>query len=290
VAEFNNGDLEVMKMDDMRRVLSSSVQKLLRPLVRILLRNGMPFGTFMELAKGVFVEVAATEFGIANKKQTDSRLSMITGLSHKEVKNVKQITELNEVSAVERYNRAARVISGWVRDRTFQDDRGEPALLPVEAEGACFSELIKKYSGDVPARAILDELLRVKAVERLKDGHFRLLERAYIPRTGESDKLSILGTDVALLIATIDHNLVCEPKEAFFQRKVAYNNLPAEAIPELRKITKKQAQALLESLDCWLAEQDRDTNPRVTGTGRKHAGVGIYFFEEEVEEFKENEN
>ncbi len=275
-------------MDEVRQALNSSVLRLLRPLVRILLRNGIPFGTFMELAKWIYVDVAAKEFSIAHKKQTDSRISVITGLSRKEVKNVRQMTEPNDVGAVERYNRAARVISGWVRDRTFQDGWGKPALLPAEGEGATFSQLVKKYSGDVPARAILDELLRVKAVERLKDARLRLLERAYIPCTEESDKLSILGTDVALLIATIDHNLVCEvPEEAFFQRKVAYDNLPVEAIPELRKLTEEHAQALLEYLDRWLAEQDRDFNPKVSGTGRKHAGVGIYFFEEDIEELNE---
>jgi hypothetical protein len=277
-------------MDEVRQVLSSSVQRLLRPLVRILLRNGIPFGTFMELAKWVYVDVAAKEFGIAHKKQTDSRISVITGLSRKEVKNVRQMADHDDLGAVERYNRAARVIRGWVRDRTFQDGWGKPALLPAEGEGATFSQLIKKYSGDVPARAVLDELLRVKAVERLKDGRLRLVERAYIPCAEESEKLSILGTDVALLIATIDHNLVCDPNEAFFQRKVAYNNLPAEAIPELRKMTKEHAQALLEYLDHWLAEQDRDSNKMVVGTGRKHAGVGIYFFEEDVEESKKNED
>jgi len=276
-------------MDEIKRVLGSSIQRLLRPLVHILLRNGIPFGTFANIVKWVYVDVATKEFTLANKKQTDSRISVITGLSRKDVKNVK-ITEPNDVRATERYNRAARVISGWVRDPSFQDGWTEPALLPAEGIGATFTQLVKKYSGDVPARAILDELLRVKAVERLKDGRIRLLERAYIPNTGETDKLSILGTDVALLIATIDHNLTCKPEEAFFQRKVAYDNLPVEALAELQKLTEKQAQIFLESLDNWLAKQDRDLNPKVVGTGRKNAGVGVYFFEENVEGIAKNEN
>lgn len=273
-------------MNEIKEILSYSVQKLLRPLVRILLRNGISFGMFSNIAKWVYVDVATKEFGITNKKQTDSRIAIITGLSRKEVKNVKQMTEPNEVT--KRYNRATRVISGWVRDPTFQDGWNEPAVLPAEGEGATFSQLVKKYSGDVPVRAILDELLRVKAIEKLQDGRIRLIERAYIPSSGDTDKIDILGTDVALLIDTIDHNLLCEVEDAFFQRKVAYNNLPVEAIPELHKLTKKHAQIFLESLDQWLVQQDRDSNRRIGGSGRKHAGVGIYFFEENVEEQDED--
>lgn len=271
-------------MDEVRRVLHYAVQKLLYPLVCILLRNGVSFGTFMELAKSVYVDVATQEFTIDGKKQTDSRVSILTGLSRKEVRAVKQTTAPSDEGTVERYNRAARVIMGWTQDRTFLNGWGEPAILPLEGEGATFNLLVTEYSGDIPARAILDELLRVNAIERLEDGRIRLLQRAYIPRTGEADKLSILGTDVALLIATIDHNLVCKANEARFQRKVAYDNLPIEAIPELKRLTEEHGQALLEQLNEWLMQQDRDCNPQVTGFGRKQAGVGIYFFEQDVME------
>lgn len=271
-------------MDEVRRVLNYAVQKLLYPLVHILLRNGISFGTFMELVKWVYVDVATKEFNISGKKQTDSRISILTGLSRKEVKNVKNMVTPSDEGSVERYNRAARVIQGWTQDRTFLNGWGEPAILPLEGEGATFNLLVSQYSGDIPARAIFDELMRVNTIERLEDGRIRLLQRAYIPRTGEADKLSILGTDVALLIATIDHNLVCEADEAYFQRKVAYDNLPAEAIPELKRLTEEQGQALLEQLNGWLMQQDRDCNPQVTGTGRKQAGIGIYFFEQDITE------
>ena len=273
-------------MDEVRRILNYVGQKLLYPIVRILLRNGIPFGTFMELAKWVYVDVAVKEFSIPGKKQTDSRVAILTGLSRKEVKKIREELTLNDEGTVERYNRAARVIRGWTKDRTFQDGWGQPAILPMEGEGATFSLLVNQHSGDMPIRAILDELLRVNAVEQLVDGRIRLLQRAYIPRTSEVDKLGILATDVAFLIATIDHNLICEPQDAYFQRKVAYDNLPIEAIPELKKLTEQYGQALLEQLNEWLVQQDRDINPHIKGTGRKHAGVGIYFFEQDVLEAK----
>jgi hypothetical protein len=71
-----------------------------------------------------------------------------------------------------------------------------------------------------------------------------------------------------------------DPIGPLFQRKVEYDNLPDEVLPQFRKVSAKRAQALLEKLDHWLAQRDRDVNPTVEGTGRNRAGVGVYYFEE----------
>ncbi|MDD5435416.1 MAG: DUF6502 family protein [Nitrospira sp.] len=265
-----------------KETLLSSVLNILRPLMKILLRNGIPYGTFADLAKHVYVNVAMEECGLPNRKQSVSRVSVITGLTRKEVSRVKDMPAIDTSNTAERYNRAARVISGWVRDRRFTDNNGRPSDLHTEGEGATFSELVKLYSGDVPVRAVLDELLRVGIVERLDNGRVRLLNHAYIPHKESEDKLGILGIDVKDLISTIDHNLTTEPLHSFFQRKVSYDNLPEEVLPELHILSAKKGQALLEDIDRWLSQYDRDVNPAVNGTGRRRAGIGIYYFEENL--------
>lgn len=260
------------------KALTATIATLLKPLVRVLLRNGIAYGAFADVAKRVYVDVAAKEFGIPGRKQSKSRVSILTGLSRKEVLRVKRLPPPDDLGASERYNRAARVIGGWVRDRKFADRYGDPAILPLEGNGTTFAELVKAYSGDEPVRAILDELARVGAVELLENRHVRLVERAYVPRDAEIDKIAILGTDVADLISTIDRN-VTRPDAPFIQRKVCYDNLPEEALPELKLQAAGRAQMLLEALDRWMSEHDRDVNPKVEGTGRKRAGVGIYYFE-----------
>ena len=181
----------------------------------------------------------------------------------------------------DRYNRGARVVSGWLRDPDFLVAEKQPATLAIEGPAASFSELVRRYSGDVPVRAVLDELARVGAVEHLADGRLRLSSRGYIPATGELEKIGILGVDVAALVSTIDHNLGCAGADARFQRKVAYDNLSEQAVVEFRPLAAEGAQTLLESLDEWLALRDRDVNPEAGGTGRKRAGLGIYYFEED---------
>lgn len=269
----------------LNKALSAAILRLLRPLVRILLRNGISYGAFADLAKWVFVDIAAKEFGVPGRKQSDSRVSVITGLTRKEVARIKGIDTPDDTSAEQQYNRAARVIGGWLRDPRFSNGDGSPAPLPFEGN-AGFSELVKRYSGDMTARSILDELLRVGTVERTEDGTIRLLVSAYVPKGSDAGKIHILGTDVALLIGTIDHNLHESLGQPRFQRKVAYDNLPAEALPRLRELSNEHAQILLQEIDRYLAQQDRDANPNAQGTGRKHAGIGIYYFEEDVSEEK----
>lgn len=262
------------------QALFAAITKLLRPLARILLRNGIPYRTFADLAKRVYVDVAADEFGIPGRKQSVSRIAIITGVSRKEVSRVLALPEPRADEASQQYNRAARVISGWTRDRDFINHQNQPAELRIEGSGPTFSELVRRFSGDVPFRAVLDELLRVGAVERVGTDAIRLIQRAYLPRTDEAGMLDILGTDVKDLISTIDHNLTIQ--ESFFQRKVAYDNLPTEIIQELRRLSASRGQAWLEEMDRWLAQHDRDTNPSVRGSGRIRAGLAIYYFEEEL--------
>lgn len=262
------------------KAVSAAVTTLLRPLVRLLLRNGIPYQTFSDMAKRVYVDVAMEEFGIPGRKPSKSRVSIITGLSRKEVLRVRRLRSPDDSGAAGMYNRAARVIAGWVRDPRFNPESGHPKDLPFDEDAACFRELVKSYSGDAPARAVLDELVRVGAVERTPDGKIRLVERSYVPKAGEIEKIGILGVDTSDLIATIDHNIQ-KTGDLFFQRKVCYDNLPSETLPGFRNLAAHRAQGLLEHLDRWLSERDRDFHPEVAGTGRMRAGVGIYYFQED---------
>jgi hypothetical protein len=269
--------------------LYTAVFKLLRPLARALLRNGVPYGVFADLAKRAFVDVAMNDFEVPGKKPTVSRASTITGLSRKEIKRLMEIEDDDDRDMVTRYNRAARVVYGWVHDKTYGSSDGQTADLEFEnanSDGPSFSTLVKSYSGDVPPRAILDELVKVGVAEKTSDGKIRLLARAYIPQHGELEKLALLGRDVAGLISTMDQNIHGDNENPYFQRKVYYDNLPQEAIPKLQALLADRGQELLEFLDQWMAENDRDVNIKVAGTGRTAAGIGIYYFEEDVVEEK----
>ena len=179
--------------DNIKKYLTKGVVKLLRPLVRILLRYGISFGEFAEMARWVFVDVAKKDFGIAGRKQTISRISVITGLNRKDVTRLTKTNHYDDKTTSAVINRAGRVIGGWVKDQCFHDRHGIPAALPLDGGKNCFAELVKRYSGDMPVRAVLDELLRIEAVKKNEDDTVSLLTRAYIPKNIDMEKISRSG-------------------------------------------------------------------------------------------------
>lgn len=266
--------------------LEHAVVALLRPLVRLVLKRGLAFGQFAELVKRAYVEAVEKDFTVPGRKLTISRVAVLTGLTRKEASRLMQAEPVvSESQARRRINRAARVVSAWAVDGAFQAADGSPLDLPFDAaEGPAFTRLVALHGADVPPRAVLDELLRVGAVSRLEDGRIHLVERSYIPTGDEAEKLEILGTDVSDLIAAIDHNLEPDAAVRFFQRKVAYDNLPADYLPALRALLAEHGQRLLELLNEDMARHDRDVSGPSSDAPRRRAMIGIYYFEDEIDD------
>jgi hypothetical protein len=99
-----------------------------------------------------------------------------------------------------------------------------------------------------------------------------------VPGSDPLDKIQVLGTDVAELITTIDHNLTAGSNELLFQRKVAYDNIDPTALPKLKKMTFTKAQALLEQLDRQYASNELGEDG---GDSSKYISLGIYYYEQD---------
>lgn len=264
------------------RAIDLAVARLLRPLFRVLLRHDKSYRAFEEVARRTYVEVAMEDFGIPGKKPSVSRASILSGLTRKEVQRLLQTPAADDAPATEHRNRAARVLTAWVRDADYHDPQGQPRPLDVDGEHG-FASLVKRHSGDMPVRAVLDELLRVGAVERQADGRIALLARGYVPRRGAPEMVGVLGTDVADLIDTIDHNLHHAGPDGpapRFQRKVMYSGVPASALPAFRTLSAERGQALLEQLDRWLNDACEQQAPAEGEPPGVRVGLGIYCFEE----------
>lgn len=277
--------------NQIRQSLYTVILRILTPLVGILLRNGISFQVFSELAKQTYVRVASKEMVIPGRKQTITRIATITGLPRKEVGQIKDDPDKYKVKlySMQRHNRAARVISTWVRDATYHNKRNLPASLAVDGGENSFTGLVKRSGVDIPPRTILDELIRSGTIRSMKNGRLELLTHAYVPESDNLEKVAMLGTDVRDLIKTINHNLTCKPGTAFFQRKVIYDNIPVEQLEVLRKKLATQAQIILDEFDREMATYDRDANPNVSGSGRMLAGMNLYYFEEDYNESEKND-
>lgn len=266
--------------------LYRALSRILRPLARLLLRNGIGYGEFSELVKQAYVDSALEDFAESQRKATDSRAAVLTGLTRKEVKRLREkaASQNDAPFPASATSRAARVVSGWVQDREFQDSEGAPAMLSFDGPNS-FSELVRRYSGDMTPRAVLDELVRVGVVE--PGDRLILRKRAYIPSGDDAAMLDIFGEDVSDLIATIDHNLVQGPERApLYQRTLSYDNIPPEVMDQWRRYAARHSQQLLETLDEWLAPYDQDVaghSGKSGKTERVRTGVSVFYFEEPIQ-------
>lgn len=260
------------------KLLEKAVATLIRPLARVLLRNGIAFSTFAEICKKVFVEVAHQEFAEPGKQPTVTRVSAMTGLTRKETKRLLEIKDIHAIGTGHRYNRAIRVISGWMNDPEFLNAEHQPACLPVEERNGSFSALVKKYSGDMTTTAMLRLLEGAGNVE-VKNQRACLLKHAYIPSNDASDKIRILGTDTFELMSCIDHNLTATPDDLYFQRKVSNHQVPTKAVPQFRALVNTRGQALLEEFDHWLSEQEKIAAHNSQQDAHCYVSLGIFYFQ-----------
>jgi hypothetical protein len=264
--------------NNLHDALSSAILRLLRPLARLMLKHGMAYGSFAELARKAFVEEGFGHLQQSGKRPTVSSVSALTGLTRKETKSLRERSPIGDEESAQRYSRAIRVISGWVNDSQFHDEKGDPAVLPFEGAGASFSALVKKYSGDIPPMAMLTVLESSQNVIA-ENGSITLKERAYIPMSTPVDKINILGADVAELIGTIGHNLEVDPAHRFFQRKVSNTAIRPDAMEKFRDLSKRKSQELLEEYHAWLSSHEVDADGD-DADPIGYVAVGIYYTEQ----------
>ncbi|MGB5396468.1 MAG: DUF6502 family protein, partial [Gammaproteobacteria bacterium] len=138
---------------DTQIILASVALKILRPLARVMLRNGVACGSFEELVRKAYVDECFSEAAIQGQKASVSSVSALTGLSRKEVKRLVEIENPQESDDGKRYNRAIRVISGWLNDRRFSSNENVALPLILEDGDSSFAQLVKDYSGDIPTVA-----------------------------------------------------------------------------------------------------------------------------------------
>ena len=252
----------------------SAARRILRPLVRILLRTGIPSGALTELVRQTYVDVAGEEFLIEGKRQTTARISVITGLNRKEVSRLRKLDPLDRADEVW-WNRAAHVLASWYRDEAFLDRKGDPLDLSFSEGSPSFVELVKKHSGDMYPRSVADELLRMNAIEEV-EGKLRMTARGYVPSGDPERVIDILGLDTAEFIETIDHNLQAESdQERLFQLKVLSDNVPIEFLDEFNAYSKRLSRPVIDELSRWLSERDKGRDWSGDDE-RVEVGLGIY--------------
>jgi hypothetical protein len=259
--------------------LVRALRRLLRPLVRLLLANQVTYPFLANLLKAVYVEVADRDFAIADRPQTVSRLSLLTGIHRKDVKRLREAPPPDDAPPPN-VSLGAQLVARWTGRPEFLDGEGRPRRLPRwrgRTGGPSFEELVASVSKDIRPRAVLDEWLRLGVVEIDAEDRVRLIVEAFVPEKGFDEKAFYFGRNLHDHIAAGAHNLAGR-SPPLLERSVYYGELSAESADELAALAEQKGMDALRAVNrraLELREREASEAPRTL-----RINFGIYFYRE----------
>jgi len=272
----------------LQQTLLRSLSLVLQPLIRLCLMCGIGYGEFRSVARAVFVMVASEEYGIRGRPTNVSRVAALTGISRKEIKKIRDQTPENRWTPGMEISPANLLIHYWHFDSDFSEAPGEPLPLPFDGPRS-FSELARKYAGDIPVGAIKEELKRAAVISEV-DGTLTVRMRFFQPAEFDPDFIRNIIFAMRNLACTVVHNagLVSRPdftdelnaREGRFERFAWSERLDAEGREGFRKWVRSEGAHFIEQADHWIGENELANTEQLLEHPRS-IGVGVYFFEEE---------
>ena len=245
------------------------------PVARFLLRCGIGYPDFAEQAKWAFVKAATADFGVRGRAATLSRITIVTGMSRKEVTRLRGLEDDAEDYLGTWWRRLGDILQRWHTEPDFLDAHGAP--LDLAFDGA-FTELVKRYGGDMPPSLVLRELRRYGSLLELADGRVRVTARPLVTRGGDPESAHHFGETLANIAATMLHNFDLDRVDPPFVEKFVWaDGLDSHARTRFRRICAEQGYRFLEAMDDWLSANGDPVHLRDNES--LSLGVGIYYFE-----------
>lgn len=261
---------EVSSENPIKQRVLTAMQRVLKPLVRLCLAQGINYQMLLESLKIVFVQVAEEDFKLSQREQTDSRISLLTGLHRKDVHRLRDQPESTQSPSL--VTLGSQLVGLWISDADFTDAEGNPkplARLASVGGDVSFDRLVARVSKDIRARPVLDEWLRVGVVYIDDKDCVCLNTEAFVPSVGFEEKLFFFQQNMHDHAAATAHNLM-NLTPPMLERCVYYDGLTLEAIEELKAIAENQGMIALKAVNARAIElqaeskNDEDANERFT--------------------------
>ncbi len=250
----------------------------MRPLARVLLRSGITYKSFAEIAKSAFVHEALLEGDAKGRITNASRVAVRTGLSRKEVRRVSEEARADR-AAGEKADHAgppAKVLHAWHSDPRFVGEEGGPLDLFFEGSSPSFTDIVRAEAGDVPPGAVRAELLRAGAVVELENGTLRPTKRYFVPGDFDEKAITVMSGMLYPFLGGLDHNSNPQRNSAGFIQRIAYAKLPPADRDLFRVWSREQATRFIESVDDWLMRRQISLED---DAGEPISSVGVYYYE-----------
>lgn len=242
-----------------------------------------------------FVQAATEDYGIRGRPTNISRVAVMTGLTRKEVKSIREkgwvASRESEESWWESNFPPSDILHFWHTDPEFVDAAGDPRALTFSGGSPSFTDLTRRYAGDIPPGAMRVELKRTGAISEGEDGLLVPLVRYCVPFDLDTNFVQTIGYSVSRLANTVLTNsqqfeLPPEERDSNFEKYVWTQNLSDEDKEDFKELVEKRAMALLVELDDWIGVREQRANVGSEGKNRGvsqrsvtgDCGLGVFYF------------
>jgi predicted DNA-binding antitoxin AbrB/MazE fold protein len=259
-----------------------AIRGVLKPLVRFMLAQGLTYTILIDLLKSIYVEVALSEFKLEKKRQTDSRISLLTGVHRKDVKRLSEMIEA-DAPPPENVTLGAQLVAKWIGQAPFVDKSGHPIpLARGKKEGGekSFEALVSSVSKDIRSRAVLDEWLRLGIVHIDSNDCVCLDTEAFIPKQGFEEKAYYFQHNLHDHIAASVNNML-DLGPPFVERSVHYDTLTKSSAAELVSLGEALGMQALQTVNrrALILEKKDANHP----DANQRINFGIYFYYDKQE-------
>lgn len=260
-----------------REHLLHAVSKVLRPIVKILIRAGVRFDEFAELAKGVYVESAVRDGLGLPRRPTKTRIAVATGLARRDIDNFIDNEGALPQAAPTIAAVLIEVLQKWHTDPAYVGPYGIPLEIEFEVpRGRCFRELVSLVNPTIDPILVVDELIRNKVVAYAGSKHLKALSRYFImPEAMSKEQLEYFGNTIRRLASTLEFNMDPNRDVKRLERFViADKGVPADVVPAFEAYARNRADEFLLDLDNWLSPY----SARGFGTTSETLNLGLNVF------------
>ncbi len=264
-----------------RKEFLQALRQILRPIVRLMIRSGIRYDEFIDVARGAYVETTIRDVDKDSPRPTRDQVAWTTGIPRDRVDHY--IDDYEPLPPGDRI--AARVetetLHRWYTDPRYLGPTGSPMELEFDApDGISFKKLVAETDAQADAGLILDQLLRAKSVLRSEDNRIRALSRFLLwPDKGQA-RIHCLGTSLAHMIETLEHNInsgAAENKR--LERTVsADRGIPDRQLPNFQEFARERTEQFLNDIDDWLGQH---LDPTLDQTDQRvEIGVNVFLYVE----------
>jgi uncharacterized protein DUF6502 len=260
-----------------RAQLMHTFRTVLRPLIRILFRAGVRFDEFVEMLRGIYVEITIRNAMEANNRITTGRIAILSGVGRRDVERLVTSDDWLQVPRPTDLAALAAILHRWHTDSTFLGPYGVPLELPFTGQaGRNFTDLVNGSPIRIDPLSAFEQLLAAQMIVKSGDTHVKVLSRTYVsPEPMSAEMLEHFSTAMRNLASTLDFNLTPGQKNKRIERTVFPDGgLPSELIQEFDAFVRERAQQLISDVDDWLAAAAR--RPIDEPNVRTNLGVSVF--------------